>query len=69
MPPPPIKKEYPVGDIMETLLAGHKQARPDLPFPESHSDMTYAVMNLLRKYEVKLRPVPLDRDDLIEQEV
>lgn len=68
MPPPPIKPKFMVGDIIETLLAGHHQVRSDLRYPESHSDMTWAVMNLLRKYEVKLRPVPLDRADLIEKE-
>ncbi len=53
-------------DLIETLIAGHKQWRPDLDYPESHSDMQGAVRAVLQKYDVKLRPVPLDYADIIE---
>jgi hypothetical protein len=61
MPKPGLKsvaETLLVNDIIETLIAGHKQWRPDLSYPESHSDMTGAVYGLLSKYEIKLRPLP-----------
>lgn len=45
-------------DLIETFLAGHKQWRPDLSYPESHSDMQACVRALLIMYEVKRRPLP-----------
>jgi hypothetical protein len=45
-------------DIIETLLAGHHEWRPDLPYPESHSDMQGAVRGLLRMFKVERRPLP-----------
>lgn len=47
-------------DIIETLIAGHKEWRPDLPYPESHSDMQGAVRGLLRMFDVKRRPLSRD---------
>ncbi len=47
-------------DIIETLLAGHKEWRPDLAYPESHSDMQGAVRGLLRMFEVKRRPIAVE---------
>lgn len=44
-------------DIIETLIAGHKEWRPDLSFPESYSDMQAAVRGLLRMFDVKRLPV------------
>jgi hypothetical protein len=49
-------------DIIETLIAGHKEWRPDLPYPESHSDMQGAVRGLLRMFEVKRRPIAISLD-------
>jgi hypothetical protein len=46
--------------IIETLIAGHREWRPDLPYPESHSDMQGAVRGLLRMFEVKRRPLPIE---------
>lgn len=45
-------------DIIETLIAGHKEWRPDIDYPESHSDMQGAVRGLLRMFEVKRRALP-----------
>lgn len=45
--------------IIETLLAGHHEWRPDLHYPESHSDMQGAVRALLRMFDVKRRPVAI----------
>lgn len=47
-------------DIIETLIAGHKEWRPDLSYPASYSDMQGAVRGLLRMYEVKRRPLAVD---------
>jgi len=46
--------------IVETLLAGHKEWRPDLPYPQSHSDMHGAVRGLLRMFEVTRLPLARD---------
>lgn len=45
-------------DIINTLIAGHKEWRPDLSYPESHSDMQGAVRGLLKMFDVKRRPLP-----------
>lgn len=47
-------------DIIETLIAGHKEWRPDLSYPQSHSDMQGAVRGLLRMFDVKRRPIAID---------
>lgn len=44
-------------DIIETLIAGHHEYRPDLSYPESYSDMQGAVRALLRMYDVRRLPV------------
>ena len=66
MPKPPIRAELYASDIIETLLAGHHLWRSDLSYPESHSDMTGAVYGLLLKYDVTLRPIPRQPDDVWE---
>lgn len=45
-------------DIVEVLLGGLHQWRPDLDYPESHSDMNACVMNLMVLFEIKRRVVP-----------
>lgn len=44
-------------EIIETLLAGHKEWRPDLQYPESYSDMQGAVRGLLKMFDVKRLPI------------
>ena len=44
-------------EIINTLLAGHHEWRPDLAYPESYSDMQGAVRGLLRMFDVKRLPV------------
>lgn len=46
-------------DILETLLAGHHEYRPDLAYPESHSDMHGAIRGLMRMFDVRRRPLPV----------
>jgi hypothetical protein len=45
------------GDLIETLLAGLKEWRPDLQYPESHSDMSGCVRAMMRMYDIKRRPI------------
>jgi len=68
MPPPKLKPELMVSDIGSTLLAGHMAAHGSRhqPYPQSHSDMTWAIIGLLQKYDVKLRPLPRTMEDLKE---
>ena len=68
MSKPTLSPEYRQleSDVIDTLLAGHREWRPDLAYPESRSDMAGAFRALIRKYEVKLRPMPLDRAEIME---
>jgi hypothetical protein len=50
--------------ILETFLAGHKEARPDLSYPQSHSDMQSGIRALLVMFDIKRRPIALDWKDL-----
>ena len=47
-------------DIIETLIAGHHECRPDLQYPESTSDMQSAVRALLRMFKVERRPIAIE---------
>lgn len=47
-------------EIIETLLAGLKEYRPDLSYPESHSDMQGCVRAMLRMFDVKRRPISIE---------
>ncbi len=53
-------------DIIETIVGALRAcaSRPD--YPASHSDLRICVEALLRKFDVKLRPVPLDRVEILE---
>lgn len=59
MPKPRLKEPDAtlVYEIIETFLAGHHQWRPDLAYPESHSDMMGGVYALLEMFEIKRRPI------------
>lgn len=60
MPKPFLKAEDSLleSQIIETMLAGLKLWRPDLSYPESHSDMQGCVRALMSCFEVKRRPLP-----------
>jgi hypothetical protein len=45
-------------EIIKTLLAGLHQWRPDLQYPQSHSDMQGCVRGLLVMFKVERRPLP-----------
>lgn len=67
MPKPHLLPEYAAleREIIETFLAGHHEWRPDLPYPESHSDMSGGARALMRMFEIKRRPVALDRGEIV----
>jgi hypothetical protein len=46
-------------ELIETMLAGLKQWRSDLNYPESHSDMQALVRGILCTHEIKRRPLPV----------
>src|SRR5690348_7405608 len=68
MPKPFLREPYASleSDIAATMIAGLKEWRRDLNYPESHSDLQGCIRALLRKYEVKLRAIPLDRKEITE---
>ncbi len=45
-------------DLIDTALAGLKQWRPDLSYPESHSDMQACIRGIIQMFEIKRRPLP-----------
>jgi hypothetical protein len=69
MSKPRLKPEYAMleCDIIDTLLGGLKEWRPDLSYPESHSDMQGCVRALLRMYQVKRRALAFSEDELLLQ--
>lgn len=66
MPKPNLKKPFDdlEAEMIKTFLAGHHQWRPDLSYPESHSDLQAGMRALLKRYDITARPVPLDWRDL-----
>lgn len=50
--------------ILETFIAGHREARPDLPYPESTSDMQSGIRALLVMFDIKRRPIALEWKEL-----
>ena len=70
MPKPSLREPFATleSDLIITMIGGLKEWRSDLDYPESHSDMDGCIRAVLRKYEVKLRPVVLDRAEIEEPE-
>lgn len=60
MPKPFLVPEEAIleGEIVAALIAGLKQWRPDLDYPESHSDMQACVRNMLCMFKVVRRDSP-----------
>lgn len=44
-------------ELIQTFIAGHKEWRPDLPYPESHSDMQAGIRALLKMFKIERRPI------------
>ena len=61
MPKPPLKEPLAQqeNDMINTMVAGLHEWRPDLDHPESYSDFQACVRGLLRMYEIKRRPLPI----------
>ena len=59
MPKPRLIEEDEIleSQIIETMMAGHKAWRPDLPYPASHSDMQGCARSILMSFDVKRRPL------------
>ena len=59
MPKPTLDEPFQTlaGEIIDTLIAGHKRWRPDLSYPQSHSDMDGAVRGLLEMFDVRRLPL------------
>jgi len=62
MAKPSLKPPFDVleTEMIKTFLAGHNQWRPDLSYPESHSDMQGGVRALIKRFDIQARPIPLD---------
>lgn len=61
MPKPDLiyEDEQLVSDLIKTFIEGHKQYRPDLGYPESHSDMKGGMMALLRMFKIERRGIAI----------
>lgn len=70
MPKPSLKPEFATLEVemIKTFLAGHHRYRPDLSYPESHSDMEGGMRALLKRFDITPRPIPLDWDELYPKE-
>lgn len=60
MPKAPLIEEDAIleSQIINTLIAGHKVYRPDLDYPQSHSDMQGAARGLMRMFNIQRRSLP-----------
>ena len=69
MPKPRLTTEYErlEDELIETFLAGHHEWRSDLPYPESHSDMSGGMRALLRMFDIKRRPLALPMKHFIAE--
>ena len=61
MPKPPLIPEQSLleSQMIETMIAGLHNWRPDLQYPASHSDMQACTRGLLAMFEIKRRPLPV----------
>ncbi len=62
MPKPKLKEPFHTLEhqLVYTMMAGHKQWRPDLPFPQSYSDMEACARAVLRMFKVERAPLPIE---------
>lgn len=60
MPKPPLHGQQAVleQEIIETMVAGLKLWRPDLPYPQSYSDLQACARGLLVAFTIKRNPLP-----------
>lgn len=55
-------------ELVVTMTAGLHEWRSDLDYPQSYSDLSGCIRAVLRKFDVKLRPIPLERRDIEERD-
>lgn len=69
MPKPSLNEKYQTleSELIETFLAGHHEWRPDLPYPESASDMSGGMRALMRMFEIKRRPVAITVKEMLKE--
>lgn len=53
-------------EMIKTFIAGHHLYRPDLPYPESHSDLQGGMRALIKRFDITPRAIPLDFTDMVE---
>lgn len=70
MPKTPLSDEFKELEhqLIQTMLAGHQYYRPDLTYPESHSDMQGCARGVLLMFDVQRRPLALQWKDILEEE-
>ena len=68
MPKAPLKEPFRTieSELVRTMMAGHQTWRPDLRYPESHSDMQACARAILQRFNVEM--LPLDRELPIDEE-
>lgn len=61
MPKPPLKEPFATleSDMIASGMASFKKWRPDLHYPQSHSDMEAFVRGILQMFEIKRSPLPI----------
>jgi hypothetical protein len=62
MPKPKLESEQDKleRDLVDTLIAGLHEWRPDLSYPESHSDMQACVRGIMRMFKIERSPLPIE---------
>ena len=70
MPKPLLSDKYSALEsaLMETFKAGLHEWRPDLDYPQSASDMSGGMRALIRMFEIKRRPIALDREAILHED-
>ena len=70
MPTPLLKPEYEAltCEMIDTMTAGLHEWRSDLNYPESHSDWQGCVRALLRRFDVKRRPIDVPPSTFIRED-
>ncbi len=60
MPKPTLKEPFFTLEkqMIATMIAGLKEWRPDLNYPESHSDMQGCIRGVLQMFKVERLPLP-----------
>ncbi len=57
MPKPPLDKKHSVieYELMDAMIKGLQDFRPDLSYPESHSDLEACARGIMERFHIKRR--------------